>query len=291
MLAGDMATRTAREREIRLPHLRLAALEWGADRQPPLLALHGWLDNAASFATLAPRLAGLHVVALDLVGHGRSDHRPAGTPSHFVDWVEVVLEAADALGWRRFSLLGHSMGAGIATLTAAVAADRVARLAVIEGFGPLSAPAEGIAERYAAALADERRWLASETRTFPDLTAAARARMRGSELDQRAASRLAERGTVAGADGIRFSHDPRLRARSRVRMTEDQVRAFVTAIRCPVLAVRARDGWPFPADYIRDRLLVVPDVTLVEVDGGHHVHLLHPERVAPHLRGFLLDRA
>lgn len=284
-----MASRTAREREIRLPHLRLAALEWGSERQPPVLALHGWLDNAASFATLAPRLTGLHVVALDLVGHGRSDHRPPGTPAHFVDWAETVLEAATALGWERFDLLGHSMGAGIATLAAPVAPDRVRRLALVEGFGPLSAPAEGAAERFAAALADERRWLGAKPRVFLDLAAAVAARQRGTELDQHAARRLFERGTTAAPDGLRFTYDPRLRARSRVRLTEDQVRAFLTAIACPTLVVRAQDGWPFPADQVRERLALVRDLTLVEVEGGHHVHLMHPERVAPALQEFLLQ--
>jgi pimeloyl-ACP methyl ester carboxylesterase len=35
------------------------------------------------------------------------------------------------------------------------------------------------------------------------------------------------------------------------------------------------------------RLDAIPDVTRVEVEGGHHVHLTHPERVAPTVREFL----
>ena len=70
----------ARELTLDLPHLRLAARAWGDPSLPPLLALHGWLDNAASFDRLAPLLCEhFHIVALDLPGHGRSGHRPAGT--------------------------------------------------------------------------------------------------------------------------------------------------------------------------------------------------------------------
>ena len=50
---------------------RLAALGWRQAGLPRVLALHGWLDNAASFAPLAPLLHGLDLVALDLPGHGR----------------------------------------------------------------------------------------------------------------------------------------------------------------------------------------------------------------------------
>ncbi|MFO1351740.1 MAG: hypothetical protein U1F68_14145 [Gammaproteobacteria bacterium] len=36
--------------------LKLAARAYGSIDDTPLLALHGWLDNAASFAGLAPLL-------------------------------------------------------------------------------------------------------------------------------------------------------------------------------------------------------------------------------------------
>ena len=57
--------------------LRLAGLSWGSPEARPLLCLHGWLDNAASFAVLAPLLQGSHVVAPDLTGHGKSARRSA----------------------------------------------------------------------------------------------------------------------------------------------------------------------------------------------------------------------
>lgn len=85
---------------------------------PRVLALHGWLDNAASFVPLAPHLSALQLVAIDLPGHGHSAHLPAGASYTTAAAICHVLDVADALGWDRFSLLGHSMGAGIASLTA-----------------------------------------------------------------------------------------------------------------------------------------------------------------------------
>ena len=47
----------------------------GQQGKPLLIALHGWLDNGASFLPLAPYLADFHLVCVDLPGHGHSDHK------------------------------------------------------------------------------------------------------------------------------------------------------------------------------------------------------------------------
>lgn len=278
-----------RERRLRLPHLEVAARDWGRESDPPVIALHGWLDNAASFDRLAPRLEGLRVVAVDLPGHGRSGRLPAGCGNHFVDWVAATLAIADALAWRRFSLLGHSMGAGIATLMPAAAPDRVARVALLEGMGPLAEPPDRAPQSLAEALAQEARVDVQQARVFPSLEAAVEARRRDSDLDAASARILVERGTETVEGGVRFTHDPRLRTRSRVRFTEEQVQAFLRAIAVPVLAVRASRGWPFPAEVVAARSAVIPDLRVVEVEGGHHVHLTHPERVADVVRQFLAE--
>src|SRR5690606_37849647 len=61
------------------PYLRLAAQAWGPADGVPVLAFHGWLDNSASFETLAIELLQrdpqLRLVAWDAPGHGHSQHR------------------------------------------------------------------------------------------------------------------------------------------------------------------------------------------------------------------------
>jgi pimeloyl-ACP methyl ester carboxylesterase len=278
---------TGRDITLELPHISLAALEWGEPDGEPVLAVHGWLDNAASFNTLGPLLDGLHVVALDLPGHGRSQHRPPGVIHHFIDWVPEVAAAADALGWDRFSLLGHSMGAGISSLTPAVYPDRIRRVVLVEGAGPLAAEAEKAPQQLIAALEDEEKARTAEHRVFPDLETAVAARKRDTDLTSDAARHLVRRGTEHVEGGLRFTHDPRLKTRSRLRMTENQVRAFLAAIACPVLAIKASLGWPFPEDVVEARMAVIADLERAEVEGGHHVHLSHAERVAPLIAGFL----
>jgi pimeloyl-ACP methyl ester carboxylesterase len=280
---------TARDLTVELSHLELAAREWGAADAPPVLALHGWLDNAASFDRLAPLLPDHHLVALDLAGHGRSQHRHPSVVHHFIDWAPEVVAAADALGWKSFSLIGHSMGAGISTLIAGTFPDRLQKLVLLEGAGPLAADASRAPEQLASALEDEARAATASPRVFPDLRTAVEARLRDSDLDTESAKLLVERGSEPVEGGIRFTHDPRLRTRSRTRLTENQVLAFLSAITCPVLAVRALQGWPFPMDVVKGRLETIQRLETAEIEGGHHVHLTHPERVAPLINEFLTD--
>jgi pimeloyl-ACP methyl ester carboxylesterase len=157
---------------------------------------------------------------------------------------------------------------------------------LLEGAGPLAADAAKGPEQLISALADETRAGGAELRVFPDMKSAVAARRRDTDLPENAARRLVERGTEEVEGGVRFTFDPRLKTRSRLRFTENQVLAFLAAIDCPVLAVRATQGWPFPRDVVEARLAVIPSLERAEVEGGHHVHLTHPERVAPPVARF-----
>ena len=48
--------------------VQLAAKEWGNPEGKPIIALHGWLDNANSFDKMLPFLEGMHVIAVDMAG-------------------------------------------------------------------------------------------------------------------------------------------------------------------------------------------------------------------------------
>ena len=102
----------AEELTLALPQGTLAARCWGDPAAPPLLALHGWLDNAGTFDHLAPLLAAhWRVVALDLRGHGRSSHLPAGAWYHYVDYLSDALAAAGRVS-QKFTLMPNCMNRG-----------------------------------------------------------------------------------------------------------------------------------------------------------------------------------
>ena len=73
--------------EFSLPALSLAGWQQGPTQQKVTLCLHGWLDNADSFLPLSACLNELNLVAIDLPGHGLSQHRSLDAHYHFLDWI------------------------------------------------------------------------------------------------------------------------------------------------------------------------------------------------------------
>ena len=267
----------------------LAALQWGDADAPPLLALHGWLDNAASFSRLAPLLAvRRRIIALDLPGHGHSAHLPEDIHRyHIVDQVDHVLDVADALGLGRFDLLGHSLGAGIASLLAAAVPARIGRLAVIEGLGPLADDGAQTLARWRdahAQCAASRR----SPRVFATIGDAVAARVAAGGLDADEARPLVERNLRQSAGGFIWRSDARLRLTTPLRIEEMQLRHLLAGIMVPTLLLLAEPATPYlPTAQMDARAACVADIRIRRLPGPHHLHIRRPREVATMVRAFL----
>ena len=277
-----------RDIQLDTPYGRLTGLRGGAGT--PVLALHGWLDNAASWVPLFEHLRGIDLVALDLPGHGASPHLPAGAEYSLAGTVHTVLDAADALGWERFALLGHSMGAAIGSILAAAAPERIARFLAIEALGALADREDRTAGRLREAVAARRALANKSLRVFPERDAAIRARMQANGLSEPVARLLVERGTRAVPGGFEWSSDPRLTVSTPLRMTEGQVRDLVAHIECPVRVLYADPAPPyFPEALRRERAALLPKGEVVVLEGGHHLHMEDPRGVARAIGTFFAD--
>lgn len=255
---------------------------------PRVLALHGWLDNAASFVPLAAHLPALDLVAIDLPGHGHSAHLPPGTQYNTPGAICHVLDVADALGWDRFTLLGHSMGAGIASLTAAAAPERVERLIAIEALGGLRGPEEETASRLREHVQAARRLGDKRLRVFADLAAPVRARMMANQLSEPCARLLVERGVMPVEGGYSWCSDPRLMLPTAMRMSETQIDNLLAAIECPTQVVYASPAQSYYPEPMRsERLKLLRDGRVAVFPGTHHLHMEHPGTVAAVITAFL----
>jgi pimeloyl-ACP methyl ester carboxylesterase len=267
----------------------LAALRHGDPHGPKLLCLHGWLDNAASFVPLMPLLREFDLVALDLPGHGASAHRLPGYDYVFVDWIHDALDALDALGWPRASLLGHSMGGAIATVVAASAPQRVHKLALIEALGPISGKPEEAGARLKQAVAARRALDANrQARVIADIETAVDARLAASNMSRAAARLIVERNLRAVTGGFVWRSDPRLMLPTHIRTDEAFVRSWIRGIEAPTLVIAADPSPPYFTPEMRaGRLADLRDGRVAVIAGGHHLHMEQPEAVAKVLREFL----
>lgn len=275
-------------KELRIPLAwgTITAVQRGPENGPRFLMLHGWLDNAASFDPLMPHLPKeWNTVAVDLPGHGHSDHRPPGTIYHLGDAILDTLRVADHLGWETFSLLTHSLGGGIGSLLAGTFPEHVEKLVLLEALGPLSA----LPMETPLRLAELYRLESQESRPAPvysDLKTMIRARLQVGGLGADAAALLIGRSVREVEGGYTWRSDRRLRFPTQ-RYTEEQVLAFFDRIRCPTLGIFTEDGLVMKQSGWEARAARIPSLKWVRLPGGHHLHMDNPETVAKIIREWI----
>lgn len=256
--------------------LTLHGLDWGPHEGTPVLALHGWMDHAASFQELAPLLGGCHVVALDLSGQGLSDHRAAHATYNIWDDLPQIVGVLDQLGWDRCVVMGHSRGANIGALLAAALPDRLRALISLDALVPEPIPEGRFATTLSAFVQQTRKQNTRPPRLFADTEEYAQRRQQQGNAP--ATSRaLAPRALEPTPEGMRLRGDARLFASSAVKLTRGDVASVMGAIECPVLNIWAQDGLKARravyGDLIQMAQDLIGDYRLLELPGDHHFHL------------------
>lgn len=272
--SGGAYVAECQEERIQANGLSFALKRWGNAEGVPTLALHGWLDNAASFDLLAPQLDGLNLCAVDLAGHGLSEHRPLGTHYYVSDYAADMLAVADALGWQEFNLLGHSLGANIAVLMAGICPERINKLVLIEGFGPHGREPDTAVSQLRTAFAKMKNHRPDKLLVAVEWDTLIEKRMHSNlPVNRRAAELLCERGAKAVEGGWTWRSDPRLRYPSPLRLSEAEVEAIVAAITAPVCLILGDRGLPQPFLKVDTRKDKCAELIIKTLTGGHHLHL------------------
>lgn len=273
------------ELELTLPQGRMASQYWGigtvTQTSPTCIALHGWLDNGASFAVMAQYLhellleqgVGLQLYCIDFAGHGHSFHRPPGVNYNIWDYAIDILHLTQQLDLKKYLLLGHSMGAGIAPLIAAIVPEQVTGLVLIEGLGPLTGGHD-------TAVLQLVHWWKQEqqevrpAKLYHSLTQAVEIRMRGRwPLTRKSAELLVKRSIRECDGGFCWRSDRRLTLPSSIYLQELQVEHFLRAVAAPVDLVIASEGLTANHTLWRHRACKVADIKIHQLEGSHHLHL------------------
>jgi len=269
--------------------LTYAGLEWGDPDGYPILALHGWLDNALSFSVIAPFLSEYRLIALDLSGQGLSDHRSPDATYHIWDDVPQLLSVVATLGLDQVAVLGHSRGAAIAVLLATALEYRCSQLVLLDGMLPRPTPDESAVEQFLKSQRDHRGLSNHQPRTFDDIEGFVSARVRLG-FSEGSARLLAPRALRETEDGWALVHDPRLNHASAVKLSPGMCSAFYAAMTKPTLALVAEEGLRVRGG-LESSLAAVSEIAncrVVTVPGSHHTHMEEgAQQIAEHIAAFI----
>lgn len=275
--------------EFQLNHLKLRGIALGDKNAPVMLCLHGWLDNAASFSALMPYLSHYHVIAIDLPGHGLSEHRSDDAYYHFVDWLDDLVQLFMATGWQKIHLVGHSMGAMIASAFTAAFPEKVKKLTLIDAFGFLTVPAKDNTKQLRNGLLNRQTLRAKvnkNVKVYSTIEAATNARLAVADFAYEHAKVLVNRNIKSKHNGYVWRYDQKLRLVSPYRFTEAQAEQLLIDVSVPYQLILGNSGALMVKETMvryKDLLKNTPCFT---VKGGHHVHMQSPERVAELIVGF-----
>ncbi|KAI4492588.1 hypothetical protein M0804_002379 [Polistes exclamans] len=285
--------------EILVPWGKIAGRLWGTDKyKQPILALHGWQDNAASFDNLAPLLQ-KHgpILAIDLPGHGLSSWLPPGQMYFEYNYVLLIHRLKRYFAWEKVKLLTHSLSTHYCFWYASIYPKDVAYVIAIDHLKPLSITIEQYSARLAEAFTQicKIEEMKNEPRSYKKeelIKKWIKDSLRS--LTEDSCKILMTRGVTEKPDGtVYLNRDPRLRILpSYSGMSHDQLKDMTRYIICPYLVIKS-DFTVFSEDiqayYDILNILIESSIDCQYhfIPSTHHIHLNDPQLLIKPIDPFL----
>ena len=240
-----------------------------------VFAIHGWLDNALSFAVLAPLLTNYRVISIDLSGHGLSSHRSADANYHIWDDIPQLMAVIDQLGVSGAHIVGHSRGAAVAGMLAVALNERCLSLTMLDGMISRSFENDDGAELFRTSLAERTKYMARPSRIFESVEQFIDSRSRYG-FTRENAEVLVPRALRRVDEGWLLLSDPKLFGSSTIKMSEETSDSLYRAMNFPVAAITGDTGF-FTSDEAQQRIGGIanfaPNFHQLNVPGPHHFHM------------------
>ncbi|KAM9072088.1 serine hydrolase-like protein 2 isoform 1-T1 [Megaptera novaeangliae] len=297
------------ELKLAVPWGHIAAKAWGSHQSPPVLCLHGWLDNANSFDRIIPLLPkDFYYVAMDFGGHGLSSHYSPGFPYDHQNFVSEVRRVVAALKWNRFSLLGHSFGGTVGGMFSCIFPEMVDKLVLLDS-SPFILESNELENMLTYKRRAIEHMLQVEASEKPSHVVSPEEMLQGflknnSHVGDECAKLLLQRGTTQVATGLLLNRDRRI-TRPEYYFNFISRELFVHSIRklqARVLLIKATQGY---YDVRREndanmelmlfvtnslRSILKERFQYVQVPGNHYVHMNQPQHTAGVISSFLLSK-
>lgn len=291
------------EVRIKFPWGDIAGKWWGNQKVRPILALHGWQDNAGTFDALAPLLPPhIGILALDLPGHGLSSRIPNSMFYSTIDAVLLINLIKKEYNWDKVSLMGHSMSSILGFVYCSLFPDDVDMMIGIDALKPQIPKAGSLIPRMRRGLdgfmvANERNSanLEPPSYNYDELVQRLSDGTQGS-ITKDACGMLLKRAITKSSkypEKYFFHRDNRLKTFNFATFSPDQVLEMVDRIKSvPYLFIKASKSpiWEEKKYYeeAKEAMLRTNDkMEFHTVEGTHHVHLTDPEKVSDIISEFI----
>ena len=235
-------------------------------------------------------------MAVDIPGHGLSDHYPPDISYNFLDCLPAIERLARHFKWEKFSFIGHSLGGCMAILYAGIFPERVEKVVLLDIVRVETTRPESMHIRLRKTvnvlLKLEQSVIAGPEKPCSYETAVKR-NILGScgSLDVEACRVLFTRGLRKVEGGYVFTRDRRLKAALLLFAPKEDQLVMAREVTSEVLIIKFSDGPYFESVHNYEEQVEALRVNnkrmqYMEVEGRHHAHLTHPERVALYIAEF-----
>ncbi|XP_011158765.2 probable serine hydrolase [Solenopsis invicta] len=286
-----------KEIEISVPWGKVAGKLWGSQDKQPILAVHGWQDNAASFDNIAPLIMKhTPVLAIDLPGHGLSSWIPPGFMYNELIYILLIKRIKNHFGWEKVKMLGHSLNAMMVHWYGACFPKDMQYIIALDIFKFASmdpiAHITMFANTLEAFLKVEQNTVQPSYKTQSEIIK--KAKESGFPvLDDLSYIILMTRGTTRKEDGTYvINRDPRLRVTPMNMFSQDQLEAYANLFKCPYLIIQGdKNFYPEEKENFYRALEILhaanDKVQFETISATHHLHLTHVESTTAIIIPFL----
>ncbi|XP_015118886.1 probable serine hydrolase [Diachasma alloeum] len=290
--------REFREVEIEVPWGKIAGKHWGPPEVEPIIALHGWQDNAGSLDPLVKHLPkDLSILAVDFPGHGYSSWLPKGMMYANLVYVQLIHRIKQHYNMNRVGLIAHSMGGMMSFNYTALFPQNVKFVVAFDYFKYPTYNSKKYLPRF---IQDWEKFFRIEQLQTPAPRTSEQNAMdryiEGSRnsLDEEMCKILFVRGATRHPDGtVSFNRDPRVQFFLFDNgFSNEQLKEMASRIRCPYAVIKGESSsYNEKKESYFEVLEVIeahsPDFRFHTMPGTHHFHMKNNSDLAELISPFI----
>ncbi|MDE5116519.1 MAG: alpha/beta fold hydrolase, partial [Trichodesmium sp. St2_bin2_1] len=279
-LTADTEQLTMKEKFIEFRGNQICVCSWGAPNAPVVLCIHGILEQGLGWQEVALPLAakGYQVVAPDLFGHGRSSHLEMVTSYNSLTFIAQIDRVMQELPDQPLFLVGHSMGAMLASAIATVRPQKIKELILVELPLPTEESKKELVVNQLTTCLDYLNSIPQHS-ILPDMaTAASKLRQAIPSLSEEFSQLLAQRTTVPLQGGVCWSWDAIIRTRSVLSFNNflggrTQYLEMLKSIQVPTTLVYGDSSKMNRSEDLQQQQITMTQAKRIFLPGGHNLHI------------------